>query len=44
MPVAFLWEKGAEIPAKAYIEGHPRSPECVDTCGGYEYVNVWLNK
>lgn len=43
-PVAFLAEKGAEIPTKAYVMGHPRSPECVDICAGYEYSHVWLNK
>lgn len=44
MPCAFLAEKGALIPVKSYVMGHPRSPEFVDTCAGYDYSHVWLNK
>jgi len=44
MPCAFLMEKGALIPTKAYVMNHPRSDEFVDTCTGYDYSHIWLNK
>ncbi|MEG1028156.1 MAG: ABC transporter substrate-binding protein, partial [Oscillospiraceae bacterium] len=44
MPVAFLAEKGALIPTKAYVEGHPRADGYKDFCTGYDYSYVWLNK
>ncbi|SHK08374.1 peptide/nickel transport system substrate-binding protein [Hathewaya proteolytica DSM 3090] len=44
LPCSFLAEKGAEIPTKAYVKGHPRSPEFVDKCAGYEFSHVWLDK
>lgn len=44
IPCLFLAEKGALIPTKAYVNGHPRSPEFVEKCTGYEYTYIWLNK
>ena len=44
MPVAFLREMGSQIFSKAYVMGHPKSPEFIDTAAGYEFVNIWLNK
>ena len=44
MPVAFLREMGSLIFTKAYVMGHPKSPEFIDSAAGYEFVNIWLNK
>ena len=44
MPVVFLREMGSLIFTKAYVMGHPKSPEFIDSAAGYEFVNIWLNK
>ena len=44
MPIAFLREMGSEIFTKAYVKGHAKSPEFIDTTAGYEFVNIWLEK